>query len=121
MSSLDQQDLFGSGPHTILVAAPQRQLARRSFAGLDGEMVLDMGLRTRQITQRGRLQAQSAADLATLIADIEATLDGQLHDLTDNHGRQHSNVLVEEFQPGTPIRRGRGYWCEYTIRYRQMI
>ena len=121
MSSLDQQDLFASGPHTIMVGSPQRQLARRGFAGLDGEMILDMGLRTRQITQRGRLQAQSAASLATLIANIEAVLDGRLHDLTDNHSRQHTNVLVEEFQPGTPIQRGRGYWCEYTIRYRQMI
>jgi len=121
MSTLDQQDLFGSGPHTILVGSVQRQLARRGFAGLNGEMILDMGLRTREITQRGRLQAQSAASLADLMANIEAVLDGGLHDLTDNHGRTHANVLVEQFQPETPLRRGRNYWCEYTIRYRQMI
>jgi hypothetical protein len=29
-------------------------------------------------------------------------------------------VVLEQFKPTTPIRLGRGCWCEYTIHYRQL-
>ena len=37
MSSLDGEDIFGSGPHTIRTGPWQRCLQRRGFAGIDGE------------------------------------------------------------------------------------
>lgn len=120
MSLLDQQDVFGSGPHSIRPCSPQRHLDHRSFAGIDGELVLDMGLRGRQIIQQGRLQAATANDMNTLLAQIEALLDGKLHTLVDNHSRQYLRVLVESFEPSTPVRQGRSFWCEYTIGYRQL-
>ena len=120
MSSLDNQDIFGSGPHTIRPGAPRRELDRRSFAGVDGELILDMGLRGREIIQQGRLQAGTFNDLNTQISEIEQLLDGQLHTLTDNYGKAYSHVIVEHFEPSTPVRKGRDFWCEYTIRYRQL-
>ena len=120
MSLLDGQDLFSSGPNDVLPGSWERSLQRRSFAGTDGELVLDLGLRSRRIEQTGRLQAPSAGQLHTLIQQIEQMLDGQQHTLTDNHDQTYPCVLVEQFELRGPISRGRGFWCDYTIRYRQL-
>lgn len=120
MSSLDGQALFGSGPHNIRPGEWERSIQRRGFAGVDGEAILDMGMRSRTIAQDGRLQAVTAGDLDTLITDIEAFVDGQLHTLIDNHIRTFPRVLIEQFETSTPIRKGRDYWCEYTVLYRQL-
>ncbi len=120
MSSLDGQDLFDSGPHEIQPVGWQRALARRAFAGLDGELLLDLGLRSRVIEQRGRLQAATADDLDEIISQIDAVNDGSTHSLLDNHGRTHSRLVIESFQTTTALHRGRGFWCDYTVTYRQL-
>ncbi len=120
MSSLDGQNLFGSGPHSFQEGAWDRALLRRGFAGVHGELVLDLGLRSRAIEQNGRLQAVCADDLRTLITQIEGFIDGQEHQLVGNFGQTYLRVVLEQFKPTTPIRLGRGYWCEYTIHYRQL-
>jgi len=120
MSTLDGQDLFASGPHEVRVASPQREAIRRGFPGLDGELHLDLGERGRAITQTGRLSAESACDLQTLLEQISAFVDGNSHTLIDTHGRTHANVLLETFEPTTPIRSSRGVWCDYQIHYRQL-
>jgi len=120
MSTLDGNDLFGSGPHAVRPVAWERAVARRGFPGVDGELVLDMGLRSRAIEQTGRLQAGTAADLHAALAAIETYADGRLHRLIDPTGRTYANVLVERFEPATPVRHGRGFFCEYTLHYRQL-
>ena len=120
MSSLDSADLFSSGPHTFRPLSWQRQLDRRPFPGLDGELVLDMGLRSRQIVQQGRLQAASAAQLQSLIAAAQQFIDGTTHSLVDNHGQTYPRVILESFEPATPVQRGRGFWCDYIANYRQL-
>lgn len=120
MSTLDGLDLFSSGPNDVVAGSWARSLQRRSFAGVNGELILDLGLRCRNIVQSGRLQASSAAMLHTLISQIEQKLDGQTHTLVDNHEQSYSRVLVEHFELRGPIRRGRGFWCDYTLRYIQL-
>ncbi len=120
MSLLDNQDIFGSGPHSIRTSSWERNLDRRGFAGLDGELVLDMGLRGRNIHQTGRLQAQTASQLQSLITQIESFIDGKLHTLEDNYGTTYDSLVIEEFKPTTPLKLGRGYFCEYEVRYRQL-
>jgi len=120
MSSLDGKDLFGSGPRSIRPETWSRTSQRRAFAGVDGELVLDMGLRSRCIVQTGRLQATSAEAIHSLMSAIESELDGNTHTLTDDFARTYPNILVEKFEPTTPIRRGQGFWCDYTILYRQL-
>ena len=119
MTTLDGLSLFASGPCRITAGSWQRATQRRGFAGLDGELMLDMGLRSREITQTGRLQAATAEELEALVAQIEEYLDGRPHTLADGQGRQFTNVVVERFEPTSP-RTGRGAWCEYTLRYRQL-
>jgi hypothetical protein len=120
MSALDGLDLFGSGPASLRVGPWQREVLRRGFAGLDGEALLDLGLRSRPLVLAGRLQAATAAELDALISAIEDRADGRLHTLTDNHAREFPRVLIEEFEPSGPIRAGRGFWCDYTVGFRQL-
>jgi len=120
MSTLNGQDLFGSGPHTIRAGNWPRSQQRRGFPGIDGEVVIDMGRRARTIEQTGRLQASTASELATLIDAIIALHDGNPYTLVDNHGLAYSNVLIDSFAPQTPLRRGAGYWCDYTLTYTQL-
>ncbi len=120
MSLLDGIDLFSSGPHSIRPGSWERNLQRRSFPGLDGELVLNLGLRGRTITHTGRLQATTAAGLQSLISRIEARNDGGVHVLVDTHGQTFANIILAKFELTTPIQRGRGYWCEYSIEYCQL-
>ncbi|MCD4823587.1 MAG: hypothetical protein K8S55_03200 [Phycisphaerae bacterium] len=120
MTSLDSQSLFSSGPCEITPGPWERQTVRRGFVGLDGELVFDLGKRSRTVVQTGRLSAGSASALQSLIDAIQAKADGQLHSLTDNHNQTYSNVLLESFQLETPLRRGRAFYCDYRITYRQL-
>ena len=120
MSTLDGVERFASGPHRFVPGSWARALDRRGFAGLDGEMVIDSGRRSRTIRQIGRLQGATAEDLAGQIDAIESLLDGQVHELADNHGREFPRVLLETFDLSTPLQRGRAFWCEYTLTYRQL-
>ena len=119
MTTLDGQQLFASGPCRVTAGSWQRQAERRGFAGLDGELVLDMGRRGREVIQQGRLQAATAAELLALVAQVEATHDGAEHTLVDAHARVFERLVVEQFDAG-PLMHGRGCWCDYTIRYRQL-
>lgn len=120
MSSFGGKNLFGSGPHAVRPCSWRRSQRRRGFDGLDGELVLDEGLRGRCIEQTGRLRASSAPALHTLIENIEQLIDGRTHTLLDNHGHAYSNVMLESFEPHTPLQKGRSYWCDYTARYLQL-
>jgi hypothetical protein len=120
MSTLDDIDLFSSGPHGLHCGSWQRATARRGFSGLNGELVLDLGCRSRRLTLTGRLQADTAEELDGLIRNIEMWNDGKFHALVDNHGRSFPRVWIEEFQTTGPIRRGRGFWCDYTLQFRQL-
>lgn len=120
MSSLDNADIFGSGPMTIMPGPWQRRIQRRDLPGLDGEIILNMGLRSRTVHQDGRLAAQTAQVLQQLIEQLESLSDGKFHTLVDDFGQTWSNLICEEFTPTTPVQSGRGFWCDYTIRYRQL-
>lgn len=120
MSLLDGIDVFGSGPHSIRPGAWERNLLRREFPGLDGELVLNLGLRGRTITQVGRLQATGAAALQGLLSRIEAFHDGAFHTLVDAYGQTFAKVVLVKFELPTSIQRGRGCWCQYALEYRQL-
>ena len=117
---IDDVDLFSSGPSEIVPGSWARKTIHRGLVGLDGEVVVDLGKRSRTIVQRGRLEANSSGELESNITVIEALIDGQTHTLVDAHLRTYSNVLVEEFSPQSPVTLGKNYWCDYRITYRQL-
>ena len=120
MSSYAEENLFHSGPHAFRFEPWQRSMHRRGFAGADGEVVLDLGLRSRNIVQTGRLQAATADALHALLDAINAHCDGAVHDLVDNYGRSYSQVILERCETTTPVRCSRGFYCDYHIEYRQL-
>jgi len=120
MTTIDNNNLFSSGPCSVRATSWRRQLERRTFAGLHGELVLDLGARSRTIVQQGRLQAATAADLHTALDAIAAFVDGTLHTLIDNHGHSYPRVLLESFEPTTPVACGTAFWCDYTLTWRQL-
>jgi hypothetical protein len=120
MSTIDGQALFASGPHAFTVGSVEQQVIRRSAAGLDGEMVIDLGRRGRVIRQTGRLQAATVGELQAAFDQLHTFVDGHLHTLVDANGREFAGVLMEAIAPAGPVQHGRGYWCDYEIVYRQV-
>ncbi len=120
MSSYAGQDLFGSGPHRFQFGAWQRRLQPRGFAGINGEQVLDLGIRSRRIFQAGRLQADTPQNLKGLLDAINSRSDASEHTLVDNHGLSFSRVILERFETTTPMQQGRGLYCDYEVEYRQL-
>ena len=120
MSSFSGENLFTSGPSEFIFGSWERKTQRRGFAGVDGEIVLDLGLRSRQITQVGRLRANSAGELQGLLDDINALCDGSMHTLINNYGQSFANVIMERFETTTALRKSRGFYCDYRIEYRQL-
>ncbi len=118
--TLDGQSLFASGPCSLTAGAWMRQLCRRKMPGLDGELVLDMGVSARPITQTGTLRADTAAALAALMQAVEALADGATHTLVDPAGMTYANAMLEAFEPSGPIRQWQGCSCQYTCRYLQL-
>lgn len=116
---LDGETLFDSGPHTLTAGPWQRELQRRAFNGLDGELTLDLGRRGRSMKQAGRLSADSVEALQALIDAIEAFNDGRPHTLIDPNGREQPRVLITRFALTTPVNAGRLAWCDYTLDYQQ--
>ncbi len=121
MSSFAGENIFASGPHAFIFGPWERSTQRRGFAGIDGEVVLDLGMRSRRITQTGRLQANSAADLHELLDDINDLCDGEANALVDNFGQSYPRVILERFETATPLRHSRGFYCDYEIEYRQLL
>ena len=118
--TIDAMDLFSPGPAGLRAHSWQRQLERRTFPGLAGEMVLDLGARSRTIIQQGRLSAPTAAALHARLTQIHALADGLCHTLVDGDGHAYANVQLESFEPTTPVAHGRDYWCDYTLTWRQL-
>ena len=120
MSTLDGRDVFASGPHSFRVGPWERRLERRTLPGLAGEFVIDLGPRGRAIHQTGRLVARTPQALQAAIDVVQALQDGRAHTLIDNHGLTYAPVHIEQFELTSPVRQGRGFWCDYTCRYWQM-
>jgi phage protein U len=112
--------LFASGPAELRPLSVQRHVDRRRLAGLDGELVLDMGRGSRSIVQTGRLQADTMAELQMQIDAIELLADGQARSLVAPSGRTYGECVLEEFELTRSPRLGRGAWCEYRILYREL-
>jgi hypothetical protein len=53
------------------------------------------------------------------MAAIEARCDGAESTLIDNHGQSLARVALVRFEPTTPVQRGRGFYCDYQVEYRQ--
>lgn len=121
MSSFKGDDLFGSGPHRFVVGREGRRVV--SFAAVAGDPSLGgtftSGDRELRVTVRGRLVADSEADLWDLRDDIvaEASSTATAGTLDDGNGRSWAGVKLIGFEPVGPTDRGRVYSLGYMAEF----
>ena len=119
-ATLDDETLFSSGPHVVVVGSPARRVVDEVFNGLAGGLALDLGDGPREILQTGVLSAGSASALAVLEAAIEAFVDGRAYTLTTPDGADYPNCRMERFDRLGPPQTGTGWHQPYRITYRQL-
>ncbi len=112
---LDGAALLASGPHELVAGSPQRATAARTFNGLSGALLVDLGPRPRTLLLRGRLSAASAEALAQLETAIESRADGRTHTLVDRDGAAHAHVRLDRFTRRGPVERGLRYHRPYEL------
>jgi len=120
-ATLDAAELFASGAHEIVAGSPERLSGERTFSGLAGALIVDLGRRPRTLVQRGRLSAASAESLAQLEAAIEARVDGAVHKLIARDGTEYPYVRLERFTRRGPVEVGLRYHRAYEIAYTEFL
>ena len=116
----DSKALFGVGRHVLQPGSWRRESTDRGFAGLDGVMSVDLGLRERKLQQRGFLSAASVAALMQLIENVSSYINGQCYELVDQHGVTYANTRMDSFKLLSPMAVGNQSQCEYEIAYTQL-
>ena len=119
MSSFGGENLFGSGPHRVVVGGVSQRHEVHETPGADGVRITALGRTGRTIEQSGTLVADDAAALREQTGAIEAAMDGRAAELVDEMGRAWPNAVMLAFRPG-PVRRvGPRVAVDYTVRYAQ--
>lgn len=119
-ATLDGQELFSSGPGELICESWPRETIRRGFSGLGGEILLDMGRRSRRLKQHGVLRADTQELLQLQICVIEEMNDGLQHMMIDADGIIYQKVILEKFEKLTAVQKANVCSCEYEIIYRQL-
>ncbi|MAE62300.1 MAG: hypothetical protein CMJ49_13205 [Planctomycetaceae bacterium] len=120
MSSLNGNDLFGSGPHTIEVGGRSLRHASHQQPGADGQRVTALGRTPREIEQSGTLLADGPDGLTAQLDAIEEALGDPPAALIDQHGRQWDHVIMMRFSPKHVRRIGLRLGVDYRVTYEQV-
>ena len=119
-ATLDGQALFDTQPLEIEAGSFSRDSIERSVPGLNGVLSIDLGQRSRKITQRGTLRAGSRAQLDEKAAEISANMDGGSHTLATADGRTYSHLRMDSFKTSEQRADGAGVSVTYEIVYTQL-
>lgn len=104
----------------ISVGSWERSSIDRSAAGVDGVVSVDLGLRSREIVQRGLIWAFTSEQLLSKFDNARMLMDGGIHTLVVSDGRVFSRLRVDSVEQGRKAFSGRGVSCEIEIRYTQL-
>jgi len=106
--TVDGNELFGAGPHTVQ-GGPVRRRSKTTFiTGLTGGFLLGLAGDHQEILQTGVLVGEGAdaeaADeaLADLIDDINAIVQDGPHALVDAFSRAYANVVLMDWDVTGP-------------------
>lgn len=111
---------FSIGRHVVIPQSWRRETVDRGFAGLNGVLSIDLGLRERQLKQKGRLIADSVTAMAKLIENISGYINGQAYTLIDQSGYSYANVRMDSFKLSESVTLGNQACCDYEIVYTQL-
>jgi hypothetical protein len=118
--TLDEQDLFDGQELELEASSIKRASVERAMSGLDGVLSIDLGQRSRQITQKGVLRTASRTQMDARISDISAYMDGNTHTLTDGNGRSFAHLRMDVFKVSNERTSGIGVVVDYEIVYTQL-
>ena len=118
--TFNNERIFGNGEHTVQPLSWRREMVERGFAGLDGVVSTDLGLRERKLKQCGYISAESVAAVTNLLENISAYIDGLSYDLVDQNGVSYSDIRMDSFTLSGPIGKGSQARCDYEIIYTQL-
>jgi hypothetical protein len=119
--TLDGHFLFDEQGLEIQPGSFNRASMERNVPGLNGVLSIDLGQRSREITQKGVLQAKSRTFLNKKIADISAFMDGDTHKLIIDSARQFNNLRMDIFKIINERTTGVGVAADYEIIYTQLF
>ncbi len=97
-----------------------RQHADKSGAGVDGVVSVDLGRRTRELSQQGTLRALSREGLQKVIDQIESLAGTGEITIRTERGQVYSHLRMDQFEAGYIFFAGVGVCCEFTARYCQL-
>ena len=122
-SSFDAVDLFGSGPHQVLVDGLEVARRRGAFAGCNGFVTATFGGRGRPVQIRGKLIGTDYDDLQDQIAAIEEACRswGECDLVYLSYTYNYVELDLIQCQPSRYVV-WEGSWvemCEYVVTGRQ--
>ena len=118
--TIDGQRIFGEGEHVLRPGSWQRKTIDQGFAGLDGVVSVDLGMRSRKLKQHGYISTGSVRALTELIDMICGYIDGGVHELVDQDGVSYASIRMDAFSLVGPISKGSRARCEYEAVYTQL-
>ena len=118
--TIDGLRVFGEGEHVLRAGSWQRKTIDQGFAGLDGVVSVDLGMRNRKLKQHGYMSAGNVRALTELIDAICVYIDGRVHELVDQDGVSYASVRMDAFSLVGPISKGSQARCEYEAIYTQL-
>jgi len=120
-ATLDGQKLFDERDFKIEPGSVSRDSIERTVSGLDGVLSIDLGRRSREIKQRGVLQAKSPSQMHERINTISAYMDGNTHTLATSNEEEFDNLRMDAFKATNNRVSGGGFCCDYEIIYTQLV
>lgn len=118
--TIDGQSLFDEHDLTIEAGCFSRDSIERRMPGLDGVLSIDLGRRSRKITQTGTLRAKSRTRMNERVNAISAFVDGDTHTLVTNAGQTLDNLRMDSFKTNRERTDGIGIVVDYEIVYTQL-
>jgi hypothetical protein len=118
-TTLDGLRLFDESRLQIEAGSFKRDSIERAGPMLDGIISIDLGRRSRTVTQTGLIRAKSRTDLNRKILAISDFIDGNVHTFVAD-GIQYQNLRMDSFRLTGEQADGTGILADYEINYTQL-
>lgn len=119
--TLDGQMLFDEQDFQIEQSSISRGSMEKTVLGLDGVLSIDLGRRSREVKQKGTLQAKSRLSMDKKISAISTFMDGDTHKLVTDSGEEFDNLRMDVFKMSNERISGVGVTVDYEIVYTQLV
>ncbi|HIJ67794.1 MAG TPA: hypothetical protein HPP87_09565 [Planctomycetes bacterium] len=113
-------DIIGFEQTELSIGSWRRASIERAAAGVDGSVLIDLGIRARGIVQKGLLRAPSRASLLAKVDFVRDNQDGASHTMQTEAGEYFEDMCITNVKAGFIDFGGSGASCEIEISYVQL-